>query len=116
MCCCVLLLFVEVTLLAGVELLRNPRYNKGMSFTDDERDKMHLRVGLSLPGGTRSILVHGPGTCGVSPHYWYMGCHSTLVVHGLSLHTVLLLLGCHSTLLVQDHTGCHHRVCFDCTK
>ena len=34
--------------ISGVELLRNPRYNKGMSFSDDEREKMHLR-GLLPP-------------------------------------------------------------------
>lgn len=34
--------------ISGVELLRNPRYNKGMSFSDDEREKMHLQ-GLLPP-------------------------------------------------------------------
>lgn len=36
------------SVISGVELLRNPRYNKGMSFSDDERDKMHLQ-GLLPP-------------------------------------------------------------------
>ena len=36
------------SVISGVELLRNPRYNKGMSFSDEERDKMHLQ-GLLPP-------------------------------------------------------------------
>ena len=36
------------SVISGVELLRNPRYNKGMSFSDDEREKMHLQ-GLLPP-------------------------------------------------------------------
>ena len=35
-------------MISGVELLRNPRYNKGMAFTDEERDKMHMK-GLLPP-------------------------------------------------------------------
>lgn len=42
---------------AGVELLRNPRYNKGMSFTDDERDKMHLRGLLPPAKFTQNMQV-----------------------------------------------------------
>lgn len=34
--------------ISGVELLRNARYNKGMSFSDDEREKMHMQ-GLLPP-------------------------------------------------------------------
>ena len=36
------------SVISGVELLRNPRYNKGMAFTDEERDKMHMK-GLLPP-------------------------------------------------------------------
>ena len=34
--------------ISGVELLLNARYNKGMSFSDDEREKMHMQ-GLLPP-------------------------------------------------------------------
>lgn len=33
---------------SGVDLLRNPKYNKGMAFTEDERDRHHLH-GLMPP-------------------------------------------------------------------
>lgn len=29
--------------ISGGDLLRNPEYNKGMAFSDDERDRLHLR-------------------------------------------------------------------------
>ncbi|KAK3268419.1 hypothetical protein CYMTET_23079, partial [Cymbomonas tetramitiformis] len=33
---------------SGVDLLRNPKYNKGMAFTEEERDRLHMR-GLLPP-------------------------------------------------------------------
>lgn len=29
--------------ISGADLLRNPRYNKGLAFTDEERDRLHIR-------------------------------------------------------------------------
>ena len=37
------------TVVSGVDLLRNPKYNKGMAFDHNERERMHLR-GLLPPG------------------------------------------------------------------
>lgn len=37
------------TVVSGVDLLRNPKYNKGMAFDDSERERMYLR-GLLPPG------------------------------------------------------------------
>ncbi len=31
------------TVISGVELLRSPKYNKGMAFTEQERDRLYLR-------------------------------------------------------------------------
>jgi hypothetical protein len=57
----------------GVELLRNPRYNKGMSFSADERDKMHLRGLLPAATFTQEMQVWPGGWC--SPRHL---THSTL--------------------------------------
>jgi len=38
------------TVISGVELLRNPKYNKGMAFTEQERDRLYLR-GARPPAG-----------------------------------------------------------------
>ena len=41
------------TVISGVELLRNPRYNKGMAFSEDERDRLYLR-GTHTPPQSRA--------------------------------------------------------------
>ena len=36
------------SVISGVDLLRHPKYNKGLAFQDDERDRLYLR-GLLPP-------------------------------------------------------------------
>lgn len=64
------------TVISGVDLLRNPKYNKGMAFTPEERDRLYLRgahkpfVGhavLSHPGRARQRAVQQPRMSQVQP-------------------------------------------------
>lgn len=42
------------TVISGVDLLRNPKYNKGMGFTPEERDRLYLR------GARRAVTGRSP--------------------------------------------------------
>ena len=53
-------------MISGVELLRSPKYNKGMAFTEQERDRLYLRGAAAFGqkprrgAGKRAPLTSAP--------------------------------------------------------
>lgn len=66
--------------ISGGDLLRNPEYNKGMAFSDDERDRLHLRglVPAAVLGQDVQVcvvLLEG-GAYFVGTYAWLFACES----------------------------------------
>lgn len=75
--------FWGCSVISGADLTRNPKYNKGLAFTETERDRLYLR-GLLPPAilsqdvqvRNDKLLVHGKTTfawnlqSGQHPHVW----------------------------------------------
>ena len=48
--------------ISGVDLLRHPKYNKGLAFKDDERDRLYLRGLLPPAIISQDVQVGSPAS------------------------------------------------------
>ena len=46
--------------ISGVDLLRHPKYNKGLAFRDEERDRLYLRGLLPPAIISQDVQVRSP--------------------------------------------------------